>query len=94
MYFRQLRLPDIGCASYLIGDDKGCAVVDPRWDAVRHYIGLARQQGLQITQPDEGAWYCPARCLRRISGSSSTGGGRGTSAGNLLRVSWSDFSRA
>ncbi len=49
MYFRQLRLPDIGCASYIIGGDGVCAVVDPRWDAVRQYIGLARQQGLQIT---------------------------------------------
>lgn len=49
MYFRQLRLPDIGCASYIIGDDGACAVIDPRWDAVPQYIGLARQQGLQIT---------------------------------------------
>lgn len=50
MYFRQLRLPDIGCASYIIGSEGSCAVVDPRWDAVPQYIGLARQQGLQITQ--------------------------------------------
>lgn len=50
MYFRQLRLPDIGCASYIIGSEGSCAVVDPRWDAVPQYIGLAHQQGLQITQ--------------------------------------------
>ncbi|GAC1393167.1 MAG: MBL fold metallo-hydrolase [Ktedonobacteraceae bacterium] len=49
MYFRQLRLPDIGCASYMVGDDEVCAVIDPRWDAVPQYIGLARQQGLRIT---------------------------------------------
>jgi hydroxyacylglutathione hydrolase len=49
MYFRQLRLPDIGCASYIVGGDGVCAVIDPRWDAVPQYIGLARQQGLQIT---------------------------------------------
>jgi len=49
MYFRQIRLPDIGCASYLVGGDGVCAVVDPRWDAVRQYLGLCRQQGLAIT---------------------------------------------
>jgi glyoxylase-like metal-dependent hydrolase (beta-lactamase superfamily II)/rhodanese-related sulfurtransferase len=49
MYFRQLRLPDIGCASCIVGGDGVCAVIDPRWDAVQQYIGLARQQGLQIT---------------------------------------------
>jgi glyoxylase-like metal-dependent hydrolase (beta-lactamase superfamily II)/rhodanese-related sulfurtransferase len=49
MYFRQLRLPDIGCASYIVGGEGACVVIDPRWDAVPQYIGLARQQGLQIT---------------------------------------------
>jgi glyoxylase-like metal-dependent hydrolase (beta-lactamase superfamily II)/rhodanese-related sulfurtransferase len=49
MYFRQLRLSDIGCASYIIGGEGVCAVIDPRWDAVPQYTGLARQQGLQIT---------------------------------------------
>ncbi len=49
MYFRQLRLPDMGCASYLIGGDGLCAVVDPRWDATAQYIGLAQRQGLRIT---------------------------------------------
>lgn len=48
-YFRQLRLPDIGCASYIIGGDGACVVVDPRWDAVAQYIGLARREGLAIT---------------------------------------------
>ena len=49
MYFRQLRLPDLGCASYIVGDGAVCAVVDPRWDAVTQYIGLARQHGLSVT---------------------------------------------
>jgi len=49
MYFRQLRLPDIGCASYIVGGDGVCAVIDPRWDAVPQYLGLAKQQGLHIT---------------------------------------------
>ena len=49
VYFRQLRLPDLGCASYMVGGEGVCAVIDPRWDAVPQYVGLARQQGLQIT---------------------------------------------
>jgi glyoxylase-like metal-dependent hydrolase (beta-lactamase superfamily II)/rhodanese-related sulfurtransferase len=49
VYFRQLRFPDIGCASYIVGGDGVCAVIDPRWDAVPQYAGLAWQQGLQIT---------------------------------------------
>ncbi len=49
MYFRQLRLPDIGCASYIVGDNEVCTVIDPRWDAVPQYMGLARQQGLRIS---------------------------------------------
>ncbi len=57
MYFRQLRMPDIGCASYLVGGEGVCAVIDPRWDAVPQYVGLARQQGLQITCPGHlSAW--------------------------------------
>ncbi|MGE5335102.1 MAG: MBL fold metallo-hydrolase, partial [Nitrososphaerota archaeon] len=49
MYFRQLRLPDIGCASYIVGGDGVCAVIDPRWDVVPQYIGLASRQGLKVT---------------------------------------------
>lgn len=49
MYFRQLRLADIGCASYIVGGDGACAVIDPRWDVVPQYIGLAGRQGLKIT---------------------------------------------
>lgn len=49
MYFRQLRLPDIGCASYIVGGAGVCAVIDPRWDAVPQYMGLAGRQELKIT---------------------------------------------
>src|SRR5258708_40054905 len=49
VYFRQLRLPDIGCASYIAGGEAECAVIDPHWDAVPQYVGLARQQDPQIT---------------------------------------------
>ncbi len=49
MYFRQLRLPDMGCASYIVGDEGVCAVIDPRWDTVAQYMGLARQNNLNIT---------------------------------------------
>lgn len=49
MYFRQLRLSDIGCASYIVGGDGVCAVIDARWDVVPQYQGLAGQQGLKIT---------------------------------------------
>ena len=49
MYFRQLRLPDLGCASYIVGGEGKCAVIDPRWDAVSQYIGLAGQHNLRIT---------------------------------------------
>lgn len=48
IYFRQLRMPDLGCASYIVGGDGVCAIIDPRWDAVPQYTGLARQEGLQI----------------------------------------------
>lgn len=49
VYFRQLRMADIGCASYIVGGEGMCAVIDPRWDVVPQYIGLAQKQGLEIT---------------------------------------------
>lgn len=49
MYFRQLRLPDIGCGSYIVGGDGVCVVVDPHWDTMPQYLGLARQQGFTVT---------------------------------------------
>jgi glyoxylase-like metal-dependent hydrolase (beta-lactamase superfamily II)/rhodanese-related sulfurtransferase len=47
--FRQITHDDLGCASYLIGDEDAgvAAVVDPRWD-VDEYLRLARDLGVQI----------------------------------------------
>jgi hydroxyacylglutathione hydrolase len=49
MIFRQLIHDDLGCASYLIGDqDAGvAAVVDPKLD-VEEYLALARYMGVRI----------------------------------------------
>jgi hydroxyacylglutathione hydrolase len=49
MVFRQITHDDLGCASYLIGDEDAgvAAVVDPRWD-VDEYLRLARYLGLRI----------------------------------------------
>src|SRR5215213_9657428 len=49
MIFRQLTHDDLGCASYLIGDeDEGVAtVIDPRLD-VDEYLRLARYLGVRI----------------------------------------------
>jgi hydroxyacylglutathione hydrolase len=47
--FRQLINDDLGCASYLIGDEKAgvAAVVDPRLE-VDEYLALARYMGVHI----------------------------------------------
>ena len=49
MIFRQLIHDDLGCASYLIGDEKAgvAAVVDPRFE-VDDYLELARYMGVRI----------------------------------------------
>jgi hydroxyacylglutathione hydrolase len=49
MIFRQITHDDLGCASYLIGDDKAgvAAVVDPRFE-VDDYLELARYMGVRI----------------------------------------------
>ena len=48
MIFRQILHPDLGCASYLLGDGGEAVVVDPRWD-VDVYLDTASAEGLQIT---------------------------------------------
>jgi hydroxyacylglutathione hydrolase len=47
--FRQLIHDDLGCASYLIGDENAgaAAVVDPRFE-VDEYLALARYMGVRI----------------------------------------------
>ena len=49
MIFRQLIHDDLGCASYLVGDEKAgvAAVVDPRFE-VDEYLELARYMGVSI----------------------------------------------
>jgi rhodanese-related sulfurtransferase/glyoxylase-like metal-dependent hydrolase (beta-lactamase superfamily II) len=49
MIFRQITHEDLGCASYLIGDDGAgiAAVVDPRFE-IDVYLDLARYMGVRI----------------------------------------------
>src|SRR5687768_7027635 len=49
MIFRQITHDDLGCASYLIGDEDAgaAAVVDPRLD-IDEYLQLARYFGVAI----------------------------------------------
>jgi glyoxylase-like metal-dependent hydrolase (beta-lactamase superfamily II)/rhodanese-related sulfurtransferase len=50
MIFRQITHDDLGCGSYLIGDEKAglAAVVDPRLE-IDEYLELARYLGVEIT---------------------------------------------
>lgn len=49
MIFRQITHDDLGCASYLIGDEQAgiAAVVDPRFE-IDEYLDLARYMGVSI----------------------------------------------
>src|SRR5919198_2453422 len=49
MIFRQITHDDLGCASYLIGDDDAgvAAVVDPKLE-IEEYLGLPRYVGVEI----------------------------------------------
>jgi glyoxylase-like metal-dependent hydrolase (beta-lactamase superfamily II) len=49
MIFRQVTHDDLGCASYLIGDEHAglAAVVDPRFE-IDEYLELARYMGVRI----------------------------------------------
>ncbi len=49
MIFRQITHDDLGCASYLIGDEQAgvAAVVDPRFE-IDEYLDLARYMGVTI----------------------------------------------
>ena len=49
MIFRQITHDDLGCASYLVGDERAgvAAVVDPRFE-VDEYLELARYMGVSI----------------------------------------------
>ena len=49
MIFRQITHDDLGCASYLVGDEKAgvAAIVDPRFE-IDEYLELARYMGVSI----------------------------------------------
>lgn len=47
MYFRQFRIADMGCASYLIGSEGEAMVVDPQW-RIEPYLRLAQKENLKI----------------------------------------------
>ena len=49
MIFRQITHDDLGCASYLVGDEKAgeAAVIDPRFE-IDEYLELARYSGVAI----------------------------------------------
>ena len=49
MIFRQITHDDLGCASYLIGDEDAgvAAVVDPKLE-IEEYLALARYMGVRI----------------------------------------------
>ena len=49
MIFRQITHDDLGCASYLVGDEDAgiAAVVDPRFE-IDEYLELARYMGVSI----------------------------------------------
>jgi hydroxyacylglutathione hydrolase len=49
MLFKQITHEDLGCASYLIGDERAgiAAVVDPRFE-IDEYLRLARYRGVNI----------------------------------------------
>ena len=49
MFFRQITHDDLGCASYIVGDDGAgtAAVVDPRFE-IDVYLDLARYTGVRI----------------------------------------------
>jgi hydroxyacylglutathione hydrolase len=47
MFFRQILHDDLGCASYVITDDRVGAVVDPKWE-IDEYLELAEEHGFAI----------------------------------------------
>ena len=55
MLFRQVTHDDLGCASYLIGDEDAgvAAVVDPKLD-IEDYLTLARYLGVSILELRDG----------------------------------------
>ena len=65
MVFRQITHDDLGCASYLIGDEDAgvAAVVDPRLE-IGEYLRLARYLGVWTYLSGSERLVCPGRADR------------------------------
>jgi glyoxylase-like metal-dependent hydrolase (beta-lactamase superfamily II)/rhodanese-related sulfurtransferase len=50
MYFKQIKVPGIGCLSYVVGcpAEKVAAVIDPKRD-IQDYLDIAKSEGMKIT---------------------------------------------
>ncbi|MDR4503419.1 MAG: MBL fold metallo-hydrolase [Candidatus Scalindua sp.] len=50
MYFKQIKVPGIGCLSYVVGcpSEKVAAVIDPKRD-IQDYLDIAKSEGMKIT---------------------------------------------
>jgi hydroxyacylglutathione hydrolase len=48
VFFREVLNEDLGCASYVVGDDGEAAVIDPKWE-VEDYLRIAEDNGLRIS---------------------------------------------
>ncbi|GJQ58577.1 MAG: MBL fold metallo-hydrolase [Candidatus Scalindua sp. AMX11] len=50
MYFKQIKVPGIGCFSYVVGcpAKKVAAVIDPKRD-IQDYLDIAKSEGMKIT---------------------------------------------
>ena len=47
LYFRQILHEDLGCASYILADEREAVVVDPKWE-IDEYLRAAQQAGAGI----------------------------------------------
>jgi hydroxyacylglutathione hydrolase len=74
LFFRQVLYADLGCASYVLGDDGEAVVVDPRWD-VDAYLEIANSEQLRIgcvlDTHDHADHVSGRRRLARLTGARS-----------------------
>ncbi len=92
MIFRQLVDPDLGCASYLLGDGRRGLVVDPGLDAERLLVAAA-EEGLRIElvlETHVHADHVSGRALLAARTGAAVrvpdGGGYAPDAGGVLRA--------
>ena len=89
MIFRQIPHDDLGCASYLIGDDDAgvAAVVDPKFE-IDEYLELARYIGVSIRHILETHNHADhVSGHGKLAAASASGSSAGTGSGSELRVS-------